>query len=393
MGYPEAHPTIRLNDDRVLNILQLKLKHFILMLLFFCITANKLLPVPMDKIGLVLFCMMIVVIYAKELTFTSKEWVLLFVATGIAMISVTANISTFSFIVFFPIIGLFFTFIVSKKAYYIRVLYYGMILHIFVALLFWASSYVLGDNEHAVSLASKGVPFLHSALGLTSTAQSLGTLCNSALIIYYLRKDNKENGFIDKLAYPLITLGIFTTLNRSTILAYFVILFFKNKKLLTFYGLCMLAILLVYWQLIFGFLFNTTTMSSRSELLEGFNISFWESHSLKVYLFGRAENQITPNILFGVKWSNRNDIENGHAMLLHTYGFLGYLSYIFICLTFTLRTLFKKMYYLAAISFYYLIISPFLTQEYVTSTFYIILAIFIYMEGLHARKSYANNIN
>lgn len=374
-----AHPSELLNDDRVLNIIQRKIKHLILVCLFFCITANKLLPVPMDKIGLVLFCIGFIVLHVREMAFSEGEWALFFGFTGITLISATVNISSFSFIVFFPLFGILFTFILSKKFYYLNLFYYAILLHIVIALFFLADSYVHGDNDHAIPMGSKGVPFLHSALGLTSTAQSLGTLCISALIIYYLRKDFKITGLVDKLAYPLITVGIFSTLNRSTVLAYFIVLFFKNRKLLALYGLGMLAVTIVYWQAILGFLFNTSTISSRSELLEGFNISFWQSHSLKVYLFGKADNQITPNILFDVKWSNRSDIENGHAMLLHTYGFLGYLTYIFICLAFVFRIFIKRNYYLAVIAFYYLIISPYLTQEYVTSTFYLILAIFIYM--------------
>ncbi|HEY9262068.1 hypothetical protein [Chitinophaga sp.] len=380
MGGYEVDPQIMLYDTKLSNYLQRKLKYFFLIVLFFLTTANQLIPFPLEKMGALVFSVFYVFMHEQSFTLNRYQWTLLGLSIGIALFSAVANISSFSFMIFFPVIGFFFAFNLSKKFYYLELFYFAIVLHIIVGLLLAADSYVHGINPHVAGMGGKGIPFLHSTYGLTSTSQSFGTLCISGLLIYYLRKDYKEVTILDNfIIYPLITIGIFNTFNRATFLAYFIILFFKNRKLLLFYLLCILILTIVFWDIILLSLFNTNTISSRSELLEGFNISFWQSHSLKVYLFGRGTNEVTANILFDVTWSSRKDIENGHAMLLHSYGFLGYLSYIFSCLIFVWTAFLRKYFYLASIAFYYLVVAPYITQEFVTSTFYIILAIFIYM--------------
>lgn len=137
--------------------------------------------------------------------------------------------------------------------------------------------------------------------------------------------------------------------------------------------------MIIYWNLLFDTLFSTDTLGARDELLEGFNKSFWGSNSLTVYLFGRGTNKLSEDITKTVTWDSRSDIENGYAMILHMYGFVGIACYLTSSIAFILKLISLRYFYEVFIAIFFLFFSPYITQEYVATTFYIILGVMIYM--------------
>jgi hypothetical protein len=170
-------------------------------------------------------------------------------------------------------------------------------------------------------------------------------------------------------------LAILGTLNRSSFLFWVIIIFFKERKLFIIVLTCFGLFLLKFWKQIISFLLVTSSIKARSELLQSFDISFIQSHSIKVYLFGRGTNEIKPEILAKVKWGFIKTIENGYAMLLHTFGSVGLLFYILV--SFYLIFMFMKInkWAEACILFYYFFVTPAFTQEFVSITFYFFLAV------------------
>jgi hypothetical protein len=130
-----------------------------------------------------------------------------------------------------------------------------------------------------------------------------------------------------------------------------------------------------FWKEIIEFITSASSLIARSQLLEGFNLSFVQSHSILVYVFGRGTNQLPPEIVEKVRWFNRSDIENGYAMLLHSYGSLGLLVYITLCFSFVFQFIKIRRWAEAFILFYYFFLTQYFTQEFVSGSFYFFLAV------------------
>jgi predicted MFS family arabinose efflux permease len=172
----------------------------------------------------------------------------------------------------------------------------------------------------------------------------------------------------------LVILTLLLTLNRSSYLFLLVVLTIYNRKFLWFCLVMFVAAFVLFYEEITGFVFNMSTLESRSELLQGFYISYWNQNSFLGYLFGKGNNFYEPEVVRLVRWQERPDIENGYAMLLHTYGFLGIFGYVVS--TFLLMTYcyVKKCYKLCLILLFYFFATQFFTQEFVTNIFYLFIA-------------------
>lgn len=345
------------------------------------LSCNKLISIPLDKVVLFLT----VLIYApstikvKSHSLTKGELKTLILLAIVTLLSVLVNSDSYSFQVFLPIVGFIFAIFLSQSALLIKGIYYGSFLHIFIAIFFGFASYAFGSNPFVSNLAYKGMPMLNSLLGFTPTPQSFGTLCLAWLVLYFFFKDQGKTGRIDKAFYWLVTLGIFLSINRTTYIGYLLILFFKQRKLLYTYLGFGLLLILVFWNILMDTLFNSSTLDAREELLDGFNRSFWGSNSWSVYLFGKADNKLADKYIRYATWENRDDIENGFAMILHLLGFIGLSYYIVAIATFISKVLRRKYFYEGGLIFFFCVLSPYITQEYVATTFYIVLGVLIFI--------------
>jgi hypothetical protein len=154
-----------------------------------------------------------------------------------------------------------------------------------------------------------------------------------------------------------------------------VVLFFEFPVFFWSITILMAAIIIKFWNVIALFIFSSASITARSQLLEGFRISYVQSKSARVYLFGRGTDQISEAIAKRVKWTTRTDLENGYAMLLHTYGILGLTTYITVCLYFIFMFLKRKRFKEACFLFFYFFATQYITQEFVSTTFYLLLAV------------------
>lgn len=369
-----------------------KLVNISLVILFFLISANRLFPIPIDKITLPLFISAVLLITGSTFSLLKTEFFSLIIFMIVCFLSIAANIVSFSPIIVFPALGLVFSFTVSKSERILLLLYQSLIIHIVLGIILWISSYTQGINDYVSSMGAKGLPFLHEAKGFTATVQTFGTLCISWLLLYQIKKQEKSTNAWDKLFYNIVSFAILITFNRATYLAYFVYLFFTHRKLLIFYCILLSVFVIYFIDSILLLFFNVTSLDARSDLLEGFEKSYVQSNSILIWLFGRGNNSVPANILQNVTFYYRSDIENGHAMLLHTYGLLGYIIYIIGCLYFIITTFLKRRdYFFACFSTLYLIFLPYITQEYMSTTLYIFLCV-IFFRGKQLKTQYSREI-
>jgi hypothetical protein len=367
--------------DRVLDLTG---KLLLVIILFFC-TTNVLFSFPLDKIVMLMLVAGLLILNPDNRIFSAKEFTLLLSVVIIISISSVVNLIFFP-MSFFPIVGLLFTIITSRfPGLILNSIYYALLIHMILGIFFLVLAYAGVPNHFVYSLIGKGFG-IYSERGFTATVQTFGTLCLTWLLIYFLRRDLGLNSFIDKIFFGINCLAILGTLNRSSFLFWMIIIFFKERKLFITVLACFGLFLIKFWKEIIAFLFVTSSITARFELLQGFDISFMQSHSLKVYLFGRGTNELTPEVIAQVKWTNIKTIENGYAMLLHTFGSVGLLFYISVSLY--LVTMFIKIrkWAEACILMYFFFVTPYFTQEFVSVTFYFFLSVLFLVYNLNTDR-------
>ena len=356
----------------------------LVIVLLFC-TINTLTSIPLDKIFLCVCIVAVLFINPEKKIFTSKEFLVVLSFTVIAVLSSVVNLIFFPMI-FFPIMGLCFAIIISGYRHLVVYsLYYALFIHIVIGIILLILA-VFGFARFNVSSSVKGFADLYSTHGFTATVQTYGTLCISWLLLYILRGRMGLNTAIDKLFCLIANLAILLTFNRSSYLFWIIVLFFEFPVFFWSMTIFMTVLLISFWDILTKFLLSSASIVSRFQLLQGFEISYMQSHSLKVYLFGRGTDQISDEVAKRVKWTNRTDLENGYTMLLHSYGIIGLIAYISVCFYFIFLFLkinrFKEAFFL----FFYFFATQYITQEFVTATFYIFLTIMLFTYKIYSQK-------
>lgn len=300
----------------------------------------------------------------------------LIVSLGLILISYLLNLPDSSLIIFFPVIGLAFVTLIGEEERFLDLIYWALFIHISLGIFFVISSYIFGMNSYVHPMYDKGLPFLHAAKGFTTTVQTFGTLIIGWFLIYYWKKEASLAGYWDQLAYLVVLLGLVLTFNRNSLLIYYIILFFKHKRIFWFSVVVGLAFVVYFFEFINKLIFNLNTLSSRSDLLEAFRIAFFEQTDWVGYLIGHGNNIVDESIAKGTYYRT-GYIENGTSVLLFTYGFVGYFFYLLSVVLFTFLFWLKGKIFHAAMLFYIFIVAQQFTHEFYSTTIYILLVVFV----------------
>jgi hypothetical protein len=265
-------------------------------------------------------------------------------------------------------------------------MYYALLVHMVLGIIFLVLAYAGFPNPFVFSLLGKGFNFLYSERGFTATVQTFGTLCLTWLLIYFLRRAYGLNSLIDRIFFFVNCLAILGSLNRSSYLFWMIIIALEETRLFIAIIVFLGIFLVRFWRGIIGFITVSSSLTVRNELLQGFNLSFVQSHSMLIYLFGKGTDKLPKDVLSKVKWDYRTDIENGYAMLLHTYGSVGLVFYLSVSVY--LISMFVKLrkWTETFILIYFLFIAPYFTQEFVSITFYFFLSVLLFAYSLNNEK-------
>lgn len=306
----------------------------------------------------------------------TNSFLILVLSLGLSLVSYLLNLPDSSLIIFFPVIGLAYVVLLGEEESFLNLIYWALFIHIVLGIFFVLSSYVFGMNSHVHAMYDKGLPFLHAAKGFTTTVQTFGTLIIGWFLIYYWKKDQGKSSLLDQLTYSIVLLGLLLTFNRNSLLIYYIILFFKHKRIFWMSVIAGLAFAIYFFEFISKLIFNLTTLTSRSDLLEAFRIAFFEQTDWLGYLIGHGNNIVDESIARGTYYRT-GYIENGTSVLLYTYGFVGYLFYLISVFVFSFMFWAKKKVFYAALLFYIFIVAQQFTHEFYSTTIYILLAVFL----------------
>jgi len=353
------------------------MKRIIVYALLLGLPINTLLPIPLDKLAM--FCMCIVgtmILIQQNLAFSTLSLITLVTAFVSILLAIFVNILSFVPVIVFPLLGIYFINVYSRlpfaqindKLY--KVLSYNSL----VSILLWAMSYLVGLNSFVRPLIDKNMPFVHAAQGFCSTPQVLGTLCLTAVFLYIIRsqKVEAERG-LNKILLLVNGLAIFASVNRVSILLFIFMLFFINRRL--FFAIIGIGLgcAIYFFEIIKENLLNVSTLQSRSDLLHGFDESFFYYNNPLGMIFGKGDPYIDTKSLANTMVDSAY-VENGTAALIHLYGFLGLLIYLIVSIYIISYALRQKSYFICLVIFLYMLIVPQFTHEYYSTSFYVLLA-------------------
>jgi hypothetical protein len=371
------YPSRELGGTFKIADLNQKIYGVILFGLFFMFFSSAL---KVDKIALVAFIAMMFFAKLKEpILYNTKLYIFLFLTSYLVLISILNGV--FNPMIFFPLFGIIFLNFFDNPRF-LDALYSVLTVYILLALLGGLASYVFGPNIFVTSLRDKGLPFLRPLMGLSPTVQTFGSICILWMVLKVHLRGLKFN-FI----FCLVTFAILLTFNRSTYLFFLLFLSLYYRWTLMIFFAFVLAVYIAFFDIINLFIFNSSTLSSRSELLQGFFISYWENNTFIGYLFGKATNVYSNEVLRMVKWSHRHDIENIYAMLLHTYGFIGLFLYMTSGMVLVVSFLIKQRFKIAILFSFYFFFTQFFTQEIVSPIFFLMCGALILISNSENARS------
>ncbi|MGK9117700.1 hypothetical protein [Olivibacter jilunii] len=345
--------------------------YFLLLLL----PINTLLPIPLDKVALVGISILGAwVILERGILFSTLSLITLFFVFLCISLSISVNILSFAPIIVYPLLGVLYINVYTRLPYpkindwLYTVLSYNSI----VGLALWAMSYLIGLNPFVRPLIDKNMPFVHAAQGFCSTPQVFGTLCLTAVFIYIIKKQHgqhRQNRFF------LITnaLGIFASVNRVSILLFLFMLIFINRKIFATVLALGIGAAVYFFNVIKENLLNVSTLQSRSDLLYGFDLSFFYYNNPLGFLFGKGDPYLDERSFVNSKVDSAY-VENGTAALIHLYGAVGFFLYLGIAAFLLFYAIKWRAYFIAFVIFLYMLVVPQFTHEYYSSSFYILLA-------------------
>ncbi len=206
----------------------------------------------------------------------------------------------------------------------------------------------------------------------------------SWFLIYYLKRDEHKTTIADRLAYWVVLIGLVLTFNRNSLLIYYIILFFKHKRIFWISVVIGIGFFIYFFEFINKLIFNLSTLTSRTDLLEAFRTAFFEHTDWMGYLVGHGNNVVDDSIAKGTYYST-GYIENGTSVLLYTYGFLGYFFYLISVIAFSVLFSLKGKVFYAVMFFYIFIVAQQFTHEFYSTTIYVLLAVFLLIFNKYPR--------
>ncbi len=356
--------------------------------IFFVCTLNKLFDFPLDKIFILLACLVLLILQ-KSISINAIKT--LSIAVIVILFTFYSNPFTFSLLLLFPLVGLLFTVLLIKKSEYGDYLYIGLWWHILIGFLLVIYSYVnpyTALDKYVHHMYDKGMPFLHAAMGFTPTVQTFGTICMAWLLLYVNKKTLNSITNNDKFMFIVVIVSVFLTFNRNTFVLFLLFSFFYLRKLFYLFILTLFISVVYYFNVIESLILNMKTINSRFNGLEGFQNSFIKSDSWLVYLFGRGDNNV-----WDYRLTQNPLIENGIASMLHSFGIIGFITYGIIGSILIVLLIMNNKKVLAIFLFYVLFIQQIFTTEFYNGSFYIIVAVILMSSNLFSNKNILQNEN
>lgn len=341
----------------------------VLFYIFNVLLTFNIFILPFDKIILPIY--IIFLLYIRKFKVPRGQLIIGFSLLLYVSIISGLNIGHSNILILYPILFLFAAILACEnEELTFSCIQKSLLVNIIIGGIFAMLAFVGYENKYSLSLLTKGVPYLYAPQGFLPTLQTYGTCCISWLIISFTER--KSNKWLMLLVVFLLC----STLNRASLIFLVLLTAIYYKRIFISLSLFAIAVILYFLDFFMMILFSTSTIDSRKDLRVGTELSYWKSDDILVYLFGRANHQTSERIAMQTLWE-RTYIENGFDFIIHTYGILGFLLYVFLTGYFILYLFQKKLYSLSVISLFYYYFVQFITNEFLSASFYFFTLIIV----------------
>lgn len=347
---------------------------FVLSVLLFLSLANTLFVMPVDKVAFIAFCACVTILLNQGKCFKKEMFAFVLVVVSF-LISYAVSIDEFSLYGFDSFIILFYMFCFLMLLPFLEKNYL-VVLGVFIAASFayilfgivsWVYSVLLGDVFFVQPLYGKQMADVYAALSFSTTQQVFGTITVLGLIsVAWMERYSIGNRFFNLFFLAVSLLAVLFSLNRVWLLFIpFFLLFWGGRKVLyafVFLGLLCIPVFVFYSDVMFSF----GTVQSRFMMIDHL-ITFWLDQEFRHLLWGRP---FYLGEYFFMHDRSFSYIESGPFYLLIKFGLVG-VSLAGLFCSLWIIYLVRYSLFLAFFSFYYIFLVQFMTQEYLSISFWL----------------------
>ena len=338
----------------------------------FLSVTNTLFPVPVDKAVFLLVSGICVAKYSIKRSYLSIGvcWLFLW---GIAFL-MNLRVSNSAVMMFFPVIGTLFA-IYGRRIFTLQTLYLALLLYFIVAAYFLACAYRTRYDLFAHFLYDKGLPSLAAPMGFAASTQPFGTLCLAWLLLYKKKSEDHEAMWWDRIALVFVMAMMISTFNRMTYVSFVFYIMIRRPKTIIPFVLLVVILSILYSDTVSSVLGAAGTLRSRMNYFDHY-VSTVSSGNAFQLLFGQGDSQVHDRGLLEMN-GNQPLIENGLFAVLFTYGLFTLVAIALALAVYLLRYRsindLKDRIYLS----YFILPAQFLTNEYLSTTFYFFIMVFL----------------
>lgn len=356
-----------------------KIDTIIVCSLIFLLFCNQLIPkLPLDKVGLIIFSIFLLIKGNQKIKLTSNQFLLLATVFLSIVCTTILNILQFEYAIWTGFFGILMVIYFPSIPIKIKTIFYLISLYVLISLLLLAYAYISDSYYYVHALWDKGLYNGERApMGFSPTVQVLGTFCNIAILIFLMEFKYKNLSKKDYLIVLIPIICIAISYSRSSQLVMVVILGFRYFKYLFAIVPFALGLLYSYDEKLFEAYTNLGTLISRLKFLDGFLFSFFSMGNDKIQAFGYGTFFLDNFIVYKTNCLHEY-VENIFAGLLQCYGLFGFIVYILISLIFIKYAIRIGNKYLSIFLILYLLIIPQFTHELLTTSLFLALSVSYY---------------
>lgn len=334
----------------------LKLKEIWKALILLGLTINTIFP--FDKILILPY---IIISFIKTGIIQKEQLFIILSIFIVAFLSFCINSPNSNYEIFYPGLWIWGAFVISKSNINLLLLRNIFFVNVLFGIIFLILAYKDINTMYVMDLDYKGFSLEGYAIqGFSPTPQVFGTFCILHLIISFEYKKFD-------LPFYITIVSLILSYNRASIL-FFVILFLIYKRKLFFMILIPLVLFIIKSKQIVEDLFSSSTLLSRDELRKGVYWAYWQSNDTLVKLFGFGNTNTTNYIAYRTLYG-RTYIENGLDFIFYCFGIVGFILFIVLLSSFLIKLIKDKQWKILIIVSYYMLITQWLTQEFLASSF------------------------
>lgn len=344
---------------------------FLLSFLVFCALGNTFFPWAADKLGFLLFGLIIALRGFRTASFFSRRFLAILLLTALWLLvflasagKLTTKSDFYLILFFFVVTSLVILFIPNQRSNLSACFIYPLTTHAFVGLVLLGASYTVGLNPWVEPLWGKGMPDVYAAKGFATTPQTYSTL--SSLVLIMLVYFGSTMGAGKKLLLGLVNgMAIFASLNRVWLL--FLTLLIGGRIIRSLLAFPLVVAAAVVFVMAFSdVLVFSGTISSRFEMMD-LLLDFFSRQDALAMLFG---DPFYEGIYFHLHGSDFYYVESGPFFIALNFGLVGLLLVygFFVSWLVYLLPRSKLLFFYSA---YYLIFVQVATHEFLSVSFWL----------------------